>query len=83
MISSQKTAFLSILLAISVGSWISQAQSQITLQIPTIDIFELRTIVAVPDGGTLRLGGVQHSALPVGLRFWCVEKVECVCWHDQ
>ena len=62
MISSQKTAFLSILLAISVGSWISQAQSQITLQIPTIDIFELRTIVAVPDGGTLRLGGVQRSA---------------------
>ena len=62
MIQSPKTVFLSILLALAAGPWISKAQSQITLQIPTIDIFELRTVVAVPDGGTLRLGGVQRSA---------------------
>ncbi len=41
---------------------ITEAHSQITLQVPTISVFELQTVVRVPDGGTMHLGGVQRSS---------------------
>jgi len=41
---------------------ISTAHCQVTLQLPTISVFDLQTVVKVPDGGTLHLGGVQRSA---------------------
>ena len=40
----------------------STANGQVTLQLPTISVFDLQTVVQVPDGGTMHLGGVQRSA---------------------
>ncbi|MCH2183194.1 MAG: hypothetical protein MK108_14435 [Mariniblastus sp.] len=51
-------------LATSLTGWfgISSSQGQVTLQLPTVSIFDLQTVVQVPDGGTMHLGGVQRSA---------------------
>lgn len=36
-----------------------QASAQITIQLPTINVFNINTVVSVPDGGTTSLGGVN------------------------
>lgn len=39
------------------------ANAQITIQLPTINMFSVNTVVSVPDGGTISLGGVNsHSS---------------------
>ena len=35
------------------------ADAQITIQLPTINMFSVNTVVSVPDGGTTSLGGVN------------------------
>ena len=42
--------------------WSSDASAQITVQIPTVGFFNVNTVVSVPDGGTMYLGGVKRSA---------------------
>ena len=60
---SRKNALVFGLVTCLIG-WlgISSSQGQVTLQLPTISIFDLQTVVQVPDGGTMHLGGVQRSA---------------------
>ena len=62
MLFSRKNALilgLATSLAILVGT--PNLSGQVTLQLPTISIFDLQTVVQVPDGGTMHLGGVQRS----------------------
>lgn len=33
-----------------------------TVQLPTVSIFNIRTVVSVPDGGVIHLGGVSRHA---------------------
>lgn len=34
----------------------------VTIQLPTISVFNVNTVVSVPDGGTMSLGGVSRYA---------------------
>lgn len=36
------------------------AYGQLTVQLPTINVFNINTVVSVPDGGTISLGGVNR-----------------------
>ena len=38
------------------------ADAQITIQLPSINMFNVNTVVSVPDGGTISLGGVNSSS---------------------
>ena len=54
-----KVAFpVVVLLAVSFHSQNASAQS---VQLPTIGFFNVRTVVSVPDGGSMQIGGVQRS----------------------
>ena len=55
-----KIAGMSALLAITVGVSASSCSAQVVQQ-PTVRFFNLNSAVAVPDGGTIRLGGVNRS----------------------
>ncbi len=46
------------------GNW-SLAQ---TVQLPTIDVFNVQTTVIVPDGGTMLLGSIGQSAMSEVMR---------------
>lgn len=39
-----------------------QAQAQVTVQLPTLRTFSIRTVVSAPDGGSMSLGGIKRSA---------------------
>lgn len=38
----------------------SAAEAQITLQLPTQRIFSVQTVVSVPDGGSIQMGGIRR-----------------------
>ncbi len=42
--------------------WPATSQAQITMQLPTVGVFNVRTVVMAPDGGSIHLGGVNRSA---------------------
>ncbi len=46
-------------LAFSIASG-KESAAQITIQLPTIGVFNVNTVVSVPDGGTVSLGGVNR-----------------------
>ena len=52
-----------LLVAAAICSTTSVCQAQVTLQLPTVRVFNVRTVVMVPDGGTMYLGGVNRSAV--------------------
>lgn len=63
MLFSWKNAFifgLTTSLAVLLGT--TSLHGQVTLQLPTLSLFDVQTVVKVPDGGTMHLGGVRRSA---------------------
>ena len=62
MIQRKKMLILGMTAGLVSCLGISTAHCQVTLQLPTISVFDLQTVVKVPDGGTMHLGGVQRSA---------------------
>lgn len=54
---------LSAVFCFAVFGSMDSASGQITVQLPTINVFNINTVVSVPDGGTTSLGGVKrHSS---------------------
>lgn len=39
----------------------ADASAQVTMQLPTVGVFNVRTVVMAPDGGSMHLGGVNRS----------------------
>ena len=40
----------------------ADCSAQLTLQVPSVGFFNVDTVVSVPDGGSITLGGVSRSA---------------------
>jgi type II secretory pathway component GspD/PulD (secretin) len=56
-------AFSGLALFLTAESTFSQqpVQSGLSIQLPVVRFFDIRTAVSVPDGGTMSLGGVSRS----------------------
>ena len=55
---------LSLLVAavVATGVLAGNAEAQVSVQLPSVSVFDVRTVVSVPDGGTMYLGGIRRSA---------------------
>ena len=57
----RKEIFSVILFCMAITFHADSAFSQV-IQLPTLRVFNIQTVVSVPDGGTLSLGGVGRSS---------------------
>ena len=61
MNTNSLTLFSNLLVILLFASVARPATAQVTVQLPSVSVFDVRTVVSVPDGGTVYLGGVSRT----------------------